>query len=160
MSNKNLIEKIWLKAFLTTAVVMIFCASSAQAQMKARLSPLGNLLAGIQERADSLNYISEEDWDVNVFVIGRNVSVLNVETFRLANPQIFYEPIEEFDVDLFFSRLEKRDKSGGWSNLRNYLEANLTQLTVFKVGDVRRDVYAVGLFQGHIIGIRTFAVET
>jgi len=126
--------------------------------MKARLSPLGNLVAGIQERADSLNYISEQDWDVNVFVLGRNISILNAETFLAANPFVAYEPIEEIPVDDFFSRLENRDVA--WTNLRNYLEANLTSLKVFKVRTIRREVYAVGLFQGHIVGIRTFAVET
>jgi len=129
-----------------------------QAQLKARLSPLGNLVAGVQERADNLVYISEEDWDVNVFVVGRNVSILNAETFQAANPFIAFEPIEEVDVDDFFSRLEKRDAA--WTNLRNYLEANLTSLKVFKARNVRREVYAIGLFQGHIVGVRMFAVET
>lgn len=115
-------------------------------------------MAGIQERADDLNYVSEQDWDVNVFVIDRNVSVLDVETFRAAYPQILFEPIEEFPLDAFFERLENQNKS--WTNLRNYLEANLIQLKVFKVGNVRRDVYVVGLFNGHIVGIRTFGVET
>lgn len=158
MSKKNLIGKLWLKTFLTVAVVMMFCASSTQAQMKIRLTPLGNLVAGIQERADNLNYISEQDWDVNVFVIGRNVSVLNAETFQAANPFIAFESIEEIPVDDFFARLEKRDAA--WTNLRNYLEVNLSSLKVFKAGTIRREVYAVGLFQGHIVGIRTFAVET
>ena len=90
--------------------------------------------------------------------IGRNVLVLNIETFRATNPFIAFEPIEEIDVESFFIRLEKRDAA--WTNLRNYLEANLISLKVFKACSVRRDVYAVGLFQGHIVGIRTFAVET
>lgn len=157
MSKKNLIGKLWLKTFLTVAIVLVFCVSG-EAQIKTRLTPLGSLVAGIQERADSLNYISEEDWDVNVFVIGRNVSVLNAETFQSANPFIAYEPIEEIPVDEFFTRLENRDAA--WTNLRSYLEANLVSLKVFKVKNIRREVYAVGLFQGHIVGIRTFAVET
>lgn len=152
MSKGNL-----LKTFLAFVFAITFCAS-AQAQIKTCLTPLGNLIVGIQERADNLVYISEEDWDVNVFVIGRKVSVLDAETFRLANPKIFYEPIEDFPAQVFFARLEKRDAA--WTNLRIYLEANLTGLKVFKVGNVRRDIYAVGLFQGHIVGIRTFAVET
>ena len=153
MSEINL-----MKTFLAVVFVMTFCALSAQAQMKIRLTPLGNLVAGIQERADSLNYISEEDWDVNVFVIGRNVSILNAETFQAANPFVAFEPIEEIPVDDFFTRLEKRDAA--WTNLRNYLEVNLGSLKVYKVKTVRREIYVVGLFQGHIVGIRTFAVET
>lgn len=157
MSKKNLIRKIWSKIFLAVAIVLAFCASG-EAQIKTRLTPLGSLVAGIQERADNLNYISEEDWDVNVFVIGRNVSVLNAESFQAANPFIFSEPIEEIDVEVFFSRPSLQTQA--WTNLRNYLEANLAQLTVFKVAEVRHEVYIVGLFHGHIVGIRTFAVET
>jgi hypothetical protein len=147
----------FLNIFTMILIVLMFNAF-AQAQLKVRLSPLGSLVAGIQERADNLVYISEEDWDVNVFVIGRNVSGLNVQTFRSANPKILFEPIEDFDVDTFFARLEKRDEA--WTELRNYLETHLTQLHVLKVGNIRRDIYAVGLFQGHIVGVRMFAVET
>ena len=157
MSKKNLTEKFLSKAFLAVVIVLAFCISG-EAQIKTRLTPLGNLVAGIQERADNLVYISEQDWDVNVFIIGRNISVLNSETFLAANPFIAFEPIEEIDVEFFLARLEKRDAA--WTNLRNYLEANLISLKVFKAGTVRREVYAVGLFQGHIVGIRAFAVET
>jgi len=151
-------ESKFIKTFLMIFIVLAFNVFTAQAQMKTRLSPLGNLVAGIQERADNLVYISEQDWDVNVFVIGRNVSILNAETFLAANPFIAFEPIEEIPVDDFFTRLENRDAA--WTNLRNYLEANLVSLKVFKAKNIRREVYFVGLFQGHIVGIRTFAVET
>ncbi len=150
-------KRKFIKIFTAIFIVLIFCVS-AQAQFQKRLTPLGNLAAGIQERADNLVYISEEDWDVNIFVIGRNISVLDAETFRSANPKILFEPVEDFDVNTFFARLEKRDEA--WTELRDYLEANLTSLKVFKVGNIRRDIYAVGLFHGHIVGIKTFAVET
>ncbi len=151
-------ERKFIKTLSVIFILLAFGVFTAQAQMKARLSPLGNLVAGIQERADSLNYISEQDWDVNVFVLGRNISILNAETFLAANPFIAFEPIEEIPVDEFFTRLENRDAA--WTNLRSYLEANLVSLKVFKAKSIRREVYAVGLFQGHIVGIRTFAVET
>ncbi len=98
------------------------------------------------------------EFRLNYFRFGRNISVLNIETFQAANPFIAFEPIEEIPVDDFFARLEKRDAA--WTELKNYLEANLISLKVFKVRNIRREVYAVGLFQGHIVGIRTFAVET
>lgn len=150
-------DKRFIKTFSAIFIVFVFCVS-AQAQFRTRISPLGNLVAGIQERADSLVYISEQDWDVNVFVIGRNISILNAETFLAANPFVAFEPVEEIPVNEFFTRLENRDVR--WNELRNYLEANLTSLRVFKVKNIRREVYAVGLFNGHIIGIRTFTVET
>lgn len=148
------------KVLLFILMVSAFAASSASAQelSKTRNFPLGNVLSGIQDRAENLVYISEEDWDVNAFVIGRNVSVLNAQTFKQSNPKVLYETVEEFPVNDFWSRLEQQNYR--WTRLRNYLEANLTQIHIFKVGDVRRDVYVVGLFDGHIVGVRMFAVET
>ncbi len=148
------------KILFLIVVVFALSMSSASAQefSKTRISPLGNLLARIQDSSDSLRYISEEDWDVNAFVIGRNVSVLNAEIFKQANPKVLYEIVEDFPVNDFFARLENQDAR--WTRLRNYLEANLSQTHVFKVGNVRRDIYAVGLFDGHIVGVRMFAVET
>lgn len=148
------------KILLLSLLIFAFAAVNAPAQnfYRSRPFPLGNLLSGIQERADNLVYISEEDWDVNAFVTGRNVSILNAETFKQSNPKILYETVEDFPVEYFWQRLEQKDYR--WTRLRNYLEANLTQIHVFKVGDVRRDVYAVGLFDGHIVGVRMFAVET
>jgi len=148
------------KILLFILVIFTLTASSASAQEfdKPRPFPLGNLLSGIQERADNLIYISEEDWDVNAFVIGRNVQSLNAETFKQANPKVLYETVEDFPIEYFWQRLEQKDYR--WTRLRNYLEANLTQIHVFKVGDIRRDVYVVGLFDGHIVGVRMFAIET
>ena len=150
-------NKKFLSLFL---LIFTLTVSSASAQdfYKTRPFPLGNILAGIQIRADNLVYISEEDWDVNAFVTGRNVQTLNIETFKRANPKILYETVEDFPAEYFWQRLEQKDRR--WTILRNYLEANLAQIRVFKVGDVRRDVYAVGLFEGHIVGVRMFAVET
>ena len=151
MSKKYLLLMVVIFALATVS-------ASAQDLYKSRLFPLGNILSGIQERAENLVYISEEDWDVNAFVIGRNVSVLNAQTFKQSNPKVLYETVEDFPVNDFWSRLEQKDYS--WTRLRNYLEANLTQIRVFKAGDVRRDIYVVGLFQGHIVGVRMFAIET
>lgn len=150
-------SKIFLLLVLIV-FVLITSVASAQAPSKSQSFQLGNLLAGIQERAGNLVYISEQDWDVNVFVIGKNVSMLDTKTFRAAYPQVSSKEIEEFPLDVFFSRLEKQDKS--WAQLRNYLDLNLTQIRVFKMGEIRRDIYVVGLFQGHIVGIRTFSIET
>lgn len=129
-------KKIWL-LFL---IIFAFAAASASAQdfYKPRPFPSGNILSGIQERSDHLVYISEQDWDVNAFVIGRNVSVLDAETFRSRYPQILFEPIEDFPADYFWARLEQQDRS--WTRLRNYLEAHLVQIHIFKVGNVRRDI--------------------
>lgn len=149
-------KKILMLLLIITAMATV--SASAQDFYKSRNFPLGNILSGIQERSEPLVYISEENWDVNAFVIGRNVSTLNTQTFKQANPKVLYETVEDFPVNDFFSRLENQDVR--WTRLRNFLEANLTQIHVFKVGDVQRDIYVVGLFDSHIVGIRMFAIET
>ncbi len=92
------------KILLFILVIFTLTASSASAQdfYKSRNFPLGNFLSGIQERSDSLVYISEQDWDVNAFVIGRNVSILNAQTFTQSNPKVLCETVEDFPVDDFW----------------------------------------------------------
>ncbi len=114
------------------------------------------LLDNIQNRASGLSFISETDADINAFVVGRDVEVLTPQAFANA---IHEEPeaVEEFCFDNFFGQINMV-KSGAL--LKEYLEANLEQLTEFRVGSVRRDVFAVGLYNGFIVGVKTFAVET
>jgi hypothetical protein len=45
--------------------------------------------------------------------------------------------------------------------LRQFLEQNLTDLKVFRIGRIRLDVYVVGLdSEGNLAGVKTVAVET
>lgn len=115
------------------------------------------LLDNIQNRACDLSYVSETDADVNAFIVGRNVQTLTPLEFARANRIEDEDTITEFAFAHFFSRLDDYKAA---TILRNFLEDNLGQRTMFKVGDIRRDVYAVGLFNGHIVGVKSFAVET
>lgn len=162
-----------MKILILIFILSVFCAS-AEAQTGAEtlhtdgaaktanfapeVRSVSALLAAIQRRAEPLVYISEQESDVNAFIIGRNIRTLNAETFRAANPKLLFEPIEDFDKATFFARLERQDAR--WTRLRRFLETRLEQIRVFKAGDRRRDIYVVGLLDGHIVGVRTFAVET
>lgn len=115
------------------------------------------LLDGIQNRARNLNYVSETDADVNVTIFGRDVQKLTTFNFALANHIGDDTTIETFPATQFFDNL---DSAKGAAILREYLSTNLSPLWAFKVGDIRRDVYAVGLFNGYIVGVKSFAVET
>ncbi len=105
-------KKILIKTFFA-AVILLAAFGNGEAQIKTRISPLGNVLANIQDRADTLNYISETDSDVNVFVIGRNISILNAETFRAANHFLPDVLIEDFPKEIVMEKLGE--------NLSNYL---------------------------------------
>ncbi len=104
-------------SFVLIIFALATVSASAQDFYKSRPFPLGNVLGGIQERAENLIYISEENWDVNAFVIGRNVSVLNAQTFKQSNPKVLYETVEDFPVNVFWERLEQKDYS--WRRQRS-----------------------------------------
>lgn len=111
-------------------------------------------LGTIQAEAEEVQYLSEQTHDVNSFVIARSVTTLNQTTFQNANPFIFGKSIETFDA------ADICDRQGvDWATLKNIL-VNLTDATAFKVGSIQREVYIVGLLNGHIVGVRTFAIET
>jgi len=110
-------------------------------------------IGSIQRAADNLQYVSEQTHDVNVFVIGRGVLELNEETFNDANPFINGRAIETLDAGTICDRQ-------GWDELKNYLTTELRELTAFKVGTTQREIYIVGLLDGYIVGVRSFAIET
>jgi len=122
------------------------------------MNNIGNKLAAIQEIAEELNFVSESDHQVNVYIAGRKIITLTVESFRTANPQLQYETIISQSFDDVMQTQENFNPN--WTALRIYLENNLLNLTVFKTGTIRREVFIVGLFDNHIIGVRSFAIET
>ena len=60
----------------------------------------------------------------------------------------------------------QNDPTRRWGYLKEYLEANLTDLTVFRIPrdapyGAQYDVYAVGIFNGEtVVGIQMFGVAT
>ncbi len=157
-----------MKIYNLTSIIFLFlfCVSITNAQFKNSLRTendpvsIGSIVKGIQERADSLNYISETDSDVNVFVVGRNVQILTPETFRSAN---WIDPsvsIEWFDYDTFWNRLLNGSDGAEWNQLKAFIENNLSDVQVFKVNTIRREIFAIGLYEGRIVGVRMFGLET
>ncbi|MDQ3179160.1 MAG: nuclease A inhibitor family protein [Acidobacteriota bacterium] len=122
------------------------------------MNNIGNRLAAIQELAGELNFISESDNEVNAYIAGRNIITLTPESFKAANPQLQYEAVVSQSFDDVMQTQENLRQ--GWALLRCYLENNLSDLIVFKTGTIRREVFIVGLFDNHIIGVRSFAIET
>lgn len=80
------------------------------------------------------------------------------------------EPLEEIDFDEFFGRLEcvrdwygpeEKRNARRYSGLRRILADNLTGLSVFKAGSVRKEIFVIGRDrEGKIAGVRTYSVET
>lgn len=66
----------------------------------------------------------------------------------------------------FFQLRSSTDPTGRWTILREYLEANLTNVVVFRLPrddpyGSQYDLFAVGLFNGNIVvGVQMFGVGT
>lgn len=112
--------------------------------------------ATIQDLCEELIHISETDADVNIFVVGRNVADLTATNFRAANYLLPDAVIETIDFEDFIGA----QGNVQWLALGVFMQGQLEQLKVFKTNGVRREIFAVGLYNGIIMGVRTFAVET
>ncbi len=127
---------------------------------------LPELLGGIVERSAELVYITEQDSEV--FAFYRNTPVKEVtDNVFLA---ILRRPVETQIIQQswssFFQIRVNNDPTGRWGDLKKYLEANLTNLTVFRLPrgapyGAQYDLYAVGIFNGDtVVGIQMFGVAT
>jgi len=124
------------------------------------------LLGGIVERSAELVYITEQDSEV--FAFYRNTPVKEVtDNVFLA---ILRRPVETQIIQQswssFFQIRVNNDPTRRWGDLKKYLEANLTNLTVFRLPrgapyGAQYDLYAVGIFNGDtVVGIQMFGVAT
>lgn len=115
------------------------------------------LLTEIQKRCAGLIYISETDSPVIVFKAFHLVEKLetNFLTSIDRNP---FTPTETKTLADFFARLVQRDSR--WKDLMLFLETNLSECVVFKVGRIQIDYYAVGLLENLPVGIYMYAIET
>lgn len=125
--------------------------------------------ADLAEAADGLIYISETDAEI-IPVCGEKVeAVTRVAVLRLAGADQV-APIEETAADSFFERLtairdwfgpRETERAARFARLRDTLYSGLTDLTVYRIGRIRVDIYIVGKDgEGRIAGVRTRAVET
>ena len=128
------------------------------------------LFSRIQEACDGLIYISETDAPVTAFDGG--VVEGDVGSGPILQ-QIGREPnesIREVGFAKFFVRLttikdwhgaREKARTKKFLDLQKLIEENLVEPKVFKIGDIRIRIYAVGLdSEGRLMGIRTEAVET
>ena len=127
------------------------------------------LFREIQRATDGLFYVSETDAPVLAFR-GTQVDQLRRDTI-IHQLDLKPEPkVEETPFETFFDRLTavkewfgetQTAKAKKFLELRKLLEENLRDLTVFRIGEIRLDIYAVGIDEdGVLMGVTTKAVET
>jgi hypothetical protein len=123
----------------------------------------------LEEACEGLIYVSETDALVEPFFSAE----IEESTARELAP--FVDPskrghVEELKFDRFFERLtrsrewqgaKEKKRAKKFSNLRELLEENLTDLKVFRFGKIRIDIFVVGVNrENKRAGVRTQVVET
>ena len=114
-------------------------------------------------------YISETDAEIFPFTGSKADSVTRENLLaQIGKPAD--TTVEERGFDEMFARFiriedwfgdEEKATAEKFAALKSLLENNLTDLKVFKVGDIERDIYFIGLDkEGDLAGIQTKADET
>lgn len=147
------------------------CHASIRSSSISRLTgserlTVAQFVDGIVTRSADLTYITEQDSEV--FAFYRNTPVKEVtDTVFLG---LLRQPLETRVIQQpwpdFFRSRTSLDPTGKWRELQEYLEANMSNLAVFRIPreppyGAQYDLYAVGLFNGKtIVGIQMFGVGT
>ena len=155
--------------FLAVLVGLLGCTACHASSAKSvgnNPRTLSQLLAGIVTRTEDVIYITEQDSEV--FAFYRNTPVREMSDARFLD--ILRLPpdtrIIKQSWSTFFLIQTRKDPNNRWRDLQDYLEANLTNLTVFQLPrddpyDSQYDLYVVGLFNGDtVVGIQMFGVAT
>jgi len=135
----------------------------------AETPPTNPFVEKVKELSAGLYYISETDAEILPFAGTRADAVTKEEILRQTQsaPDA---PVEERDFAEIFARLtalqdwfgdEEKATAEKFLALQRFLEENLKDLKVFKIGSIQIDIYFVGLdADGNLMGIQTKAVET
>ena len=128
-----------------------------------------SLVAALWSVCEGLVYISETDSPVQPFVAGVTGEV-TARTILQETGKDASTPTEERDFGQFFERLTtlkdwygdtEKARAKKYLELQKLLEENLFDLKVIRIGNIRLDIYALGLDKdGRLTGVSTFAVET
>ena len=151
-------------ALIASAVV--FATACLATTKESPPETLPQFVGGVVTRSAKLIYLTEQDSEV--FAFYRNTPVTKITDIALLD--LIRRPREtrvtELSWSAFFQLRTNRDSTGRWRSLQVYLEANLTDFTVFQVPrdapyDSQYDLYAVGIFNGNtVVGVQMFGVAT
>ncbi|MFM9904494.1 MAG: nuclease A inhibitor family protein [Pyrinomonadaceae bacterium] len=123
----------------------------------------------ISAACEGLIYISETDAPVTLFQ-GSRVENVAREIILQQSGLDQAAIIEEITFDQFFERLTvvkdwygeaEKERAKKFAGLQKLLGENLRDRKVFRIGEIRLDIFAVGIDKdGFLTGITTKAVET
>lgn len=122
----------------------------------------------LKQATADLMWASESDYPFEVMTWERGVEMTPSALFKeLAAPNMAIEIISL--ADFFAPVLTTEDWYGAeelatvdrYANLVQTIESNLTEVQVFRLGEIEISVYIIGKTpDGHLIGLKTQAIET
>jgi hypothetical protein len=129
-----------------------------------------SLMRVLRDATKNLTYQSESDYPVEPFVEPAKDEESQSPRDFVAAKAGGAAAVSETDFDNFFAAVaeeqdwqsaEARQSAKRFRSLVETLKANLTDIKVYKVGDVEADVYVVGrTAAGELAGVTTKVVET
>jgi hypothetical protein len=129
-----------------------------------------HLTATLQKLVENLLWMSETDAQLHVFCWENGAAIQSKEQLLKQTKHPAIDPVEEVDLDQFFEPAiteqdwfgdEEKETAARYRSLLSALKQNLSDIKVYRVGEVEIDVYIVGLTEAkNIIGIATQVVET
>ena len=127
------------------------------------------LTDALTQACEGLTYTSETDAPVTPFLGAATDAVTKEIILRQTGPAP-ETSVEETTFEAFFTRLTaiqdwygEAEKARGarFAELQTLLEESLRERKVFRIGQIRLDIYAVGIDKdGCLMGVTTKAVET
>ncbi len=128
------------------------------------------LIAQLYEKIDGLYFPSESDFPFEV-IVWENFAddLLNTEKWLAHVGFPTDSPIENTSIDYLFRNLSveqawhdevQKEQTAQFKALQEFLQANLTDLTVYRVGRIEITIFIIGKFGNDVVGLKTQAVET
>jgi hypothetical protein len=126
------------------------------------------LLDTLKKASQGMLYSSESDYPFDVF--SWQTDTLTPEQVLIETKHSQNTPIQVWDLNKFFAQVtEERDWHGPaeketvaqYKHLVHTLQTTLSDIQVYRVGEIELDVYIVGKTpQGSLAGLSTKVVET
>jgi hypothetical protein len=135
-----------------------------------QMSNSDEITAKLKDASSGLVMPSESDYPFEPFLwSGTKESLTPEKILELTNhPQ--NSPVETVDLPYLFRNLaqeqewhdeQQKENVGKYCKLLEVLESNLSDIQVFRVGEINIDVYVVGKIEsGDLAGLATKVVET
>ncbi len=128
------------------------------------------LIAQLREKIDGLYFPSESDFPFEV-IVWENFAddLFNTEKWLEQNGFPTDSALENTSVDYLFRNLSveqewhdevQKEQVAQFKTLQEFLQANLTDLTVYRVGRIEITIFIIGKFGNDVVGLKTQAVET